>query len=102
MKRVVRRFVPAAFALSLLIGCARPVPAPVPQIGGPSGVITWLPTNTDNPVPGVDRATVVYEGPAIVVWSDFADGGGSSSSANSQRLTGSGHVQSRDGRRVTF
>ena len=84
-------------------GCARPPAAPVTSIGGPSGIVTWTASGSkDEGLPGVDRATVCYEGGALVIWSDFAGGSASSSSNSTDGMVCRGQIRSRDGQKVEF
>jgi hypothetical protein len=61
-----------------------------------------MPTAADKSVPGVDQGSVMHEGKAFVVWSDFPGGGGSNSSSNVNGMTCNGRVHLRDGRQVEF
>jgi len=102
MTPTARKLVSTAYALLMFTGCARPPAAPVKSIGGPSGVITWLAVNKDNPVLGVDEATVCREGTTFIVWSDFDSGSSSSSSSSSDGLSCRGQMHARDGSKVEF
>jgi hypothetical protein len=100
MTRLVHSLAPLIFLL--LSGCARPAVAPVTNVGGPSGIITWTASAAkEKAVRGVDEAAVFYEGTSFVIWSDFSGGGGSSSSG-SDGMRCRGRVLARDGRKVAF
>src|ERR1700730_10277821 len=86
----------------MLIGCGRlPSPA-VPNLGGPTGFITWTAVGKDNPMPGIDGGSIYHLGTTFVLWSDAPDGGGGDSSSNIHGVKCQGNVLGRDGRRVEF
>jgi hypothetical protein len=97
MKLIVRNITVTAWACVLTSGCGR-APAPVnPDVGGPNGLITWMPAGNDNPVPGIDQGTVYHLGRTFVLWSD-AGGGGTTSSTNVQGVKCQGSLLGHGGR----
>jgi hypothetical protein len=85
MKPLVKSLVATARACMLVSGCAR-TPGPAsPDLGGPSGVITWSSSaGKGNPLPGIDQGSVYHLGTAFVLWSDAPGGGGGSSNSSVQ------------------
>jgi hypothetical protein len=103
MNPSVKSLVATAWVCMLVFGCGR-TPSPAgPDVGGPSGIISWAPSaGTDNPLPGIDYGTVYYLGTAFVVWSDAPGGGGGSASSNDQGVKCVGSLLARAGQRVEF
>jgi hypothetical protein len=103
MRSLVKCLVATAWACMLVSGCGRtPVPAS-PDLGGPSGIITWSSSpGKGHPLPGIDQGSVYYLGTAIVLWSDAAGGGGGSSDSDVQGVKCQGSLLARDRRRVEF
>jgi len=96
---MVRRIVATACAFLVLSGCTRPQSSSPPDLGGPSGTITWIASvHEDKPLLGIDQASIYHEGTALVVWSDFDGGGGGSSSGNVQGVQGHGSLRSQENR----
>lgn len=87
----------------LLAGCGRQQGSPAPDLGGPSGILTWSASGQkEKPIPGIDYASVVYEGTTLVVWSDFGFGASGSSSANMHGVKGQGRLFGRENRQIEF
>ena len=99
----VRSLVATAWVCVLVSGCGRSPSPASPDLGGPSGIISWAPSaGTDHPLPGIDYGTVYHLGAAFVVWSDAPGGGGGSASSRAQGVQCLGSLLARDGRRVEF
>jgi hypothetical protein len=87
----------------LLAGCNRQQRPSSPDLGGPSGTITWSASGDKaKPLPGIDQASIGYAGTAFVVWSAFDGGGGSNWSGNVHGVKGEGRLWSRDDGHVEF
>jgi hypothetical protein len=100
---MVRSEVAIICACLLLAGCTGQQGSSTPDLGGPSGTITWLAAiQKEKPLPGIDQASIYYEGTAFVVWSDFDGGSGGSSSGNIHGVTGQGRLRSRGNWQVEF
>jgi hypothetical protein len=83
MMEMIRIITAIVVASLLLAGCNRPQASTAPDLGGPSGTISWSATaETEKPLAGIDQASICYAGTAFVVWSAF-DGGGSSGQTSS-------------------
>jgi hypothetical protein len=103
MKQMTRSLVVFVFAFPFLVGCIGTQGSSTPDLGGPSGTITWFASaQTEKPLRGIDQASIYYEGTAFVVWSDFDGGGGGSSSGNVQGVRGQGRLSSRDNGHIDF
>jgi hypothetical protein len=103
VKHMARSIVTITCTCLLLAGCTRQPGSSVPDLGGPSGAITWSASaQKEKPLPGIDEASIYYEGTAFVVWSDFDRGSAGSSSGNMEGVKGQGRLMSRDTRRVEF
>jgi hypothetical protein len=87
----------------LVSGCGR-TPGPAsPDLGGSSGIITWLPSaGKGKPLPGIDQGSVYHLGTAFVLWSDAPGGGSGSSNSNVQGVKCQGTLLARDRRRIEF
>ena len=103
MKPLGKSLVATAWACLLVSGCGR-TPGPAsPDVGGPSGIITWSSSaGKGNPLPGIDQGSVYHLGTAFVLWSDAPGGGGGSSSSSVQGVKCQGSLLARDRRRVEF
>jgi hypothetical protein len=103
MKPWGKSLVATAWACLLVSGCGR-TPGPAsPDLGGPSGIITWSASaGKGNPLPGIDQGSVYHLGTAFVLWSDAPGGGGGSSSSSVQGVKCQGSLLARDRRRVEF
>ena len=103
MRSLVKSLVATAWACMLVSGCGR-TPSPAsPDIGDPSGIITWSSSaGKGNPLPGIDQGSVYHLGTAFVLWSDAPGGGGGSSSSDVQGFKCQGSLLARDRRRVEF
>jgi len=85
----------------LLSGCNQSPTGPA--LGGPSGTIGWSASaGTANPLPGIDQASVCYEGPAFVVWTAFGGGGSHSTTSGMQGVKGRGRLWSRENDSVEY
>jgi hypothetical protein len=102
MKPLVKSIVATAYACLLVSGCGRTSSPATLDLGGPSGVITWLPAGKENPLPGIDQGSVYHLGTVFVLWDDAAGGGGGTSSSNMQGVKCQGSLLARDRRRVEF
>src|SRR5262249_24575452 len=103
LKRLSRSLVGFMLAFLCLVGCTGQQGSSPPDLGGPSGTITWSSfSQNEKPQRGIDQASIYYEGTVFVVWSDFDGGSGGSSSSNGQSIKGHGRVRSRDNRQVDF
>jgi hypothetical protein len=101
MKLLLKSFA-TVFVCVVASGC-RPPANSSPDLGGPTGTITWAPpAGKENPLPGIDHGNVYHLGAAFVVWCDAVGGGGGNSSSNSQGIKCQGTLFGRDGRRVEF
>jgi hypothetical protein len=95
----------AAIIVSGLLsaGCKPQQSLSMPDLGGPSGTVTWSASaEAKQPVPGIDQASICYAGKTFVVWSAFDGGGGSNWSANVHGVKGHGRLWSRDDAYVEF
>ena len=95
----------AAIIVSGLLsaGCKPQQSLSMPDLGGPSGTVTWSASaEAKQPVPGIDQASICYAGKTFVVWSAFDGGGGSNWSANVHGFKGQGRLWSRDHGHVQF
>jgi hypothetical protein len=102
MNPLVKSLAVTVWACMLVSGCARnPVPA-TPDLGGPTGTITWSPAGKDSTLPGIDQGNVYHLGKAFVVWADAGGGGGGSSSGDMRGVKCQGNLQGQDGRRIEF
>src|SRR5262249_61179810 len=103
MKSLVKSLVATSLGCMRVSGCGR-TPGPAsPDLGGPSGIITWSSSaGKGNPLPGIDQGSVYHLGTAIVLWSDAPDGGGGSSNSDVQGVKCQGSLLARDRRRVEF
>jgi len=103
MSPLSKNVVAAAWACMLASSCG-PTSAPsVPQLGGPTGTITWGPVaGKDNPLPGIDQGNLYHLGTAFVVWCDAGGGGGGHSSTSSGSVACQGTLFGQDQRRVEF
>jgi hypothetical protein len=100
---MTRSLVVVVFAFLFLVGCTGQQGSSTPDLGGPSGTITWFASaQKEKPQRGIDQASIYYEGTTFVVWSDFDGGSGGSSSGNVQGVRGQGRLRSRDNRHVDF
>src|SRR5215831_15577462 len=88
MKPLVKSLVATVWACMLVSGCGR-TPGPAsPDLGGPSGIITWSSSaGKGDPLPGIDQGSVYHLGTAFVLWIDAPGGGGGSSSSDVQGVT---------------
>ena len=103
MKSLVKSLVATAWACMLVSGCGRTPRPASPDLGGPSGIITWSSSAGEgNPLPGIDQGSVYHLGTAIVLWSDASGGGGGSSTSSVQGVECQGSLFARDRRRVEF
>jgi hypothetical protein len=92
------------FVASLtLAGCARQQSSSLPDLGGPSGIITWSASiDMEKPIPGIDQASIYHAGTIFVAWGAFDGGASGSSSGNTHGVKGRGHLGSRDDEYVEF
>jgi hypothetical protein len=98
MKLMLRSITVTAWVCMLTSGRGR-APAPAnPDVGGPNGLITWMPAGKENPVPGINQGTVYHLGRAFVLWSDAPGGGGGNSSSNVQGIKCQGSLVGHGGR----
>jgi hypothetical protein len=103
MMQPARNIVPIVGICLSLVACNRPGSSSTPNLGGSSGSMTWATSDqNDKPVPGIDQASVFFEGTAFVVWSDAVGGGSSGSSSTIGGMEGHGQFQLRDNRLVSF
>ena len=70
MKQLMKCLVAAAWACMLVSACSRtPGPTGPPDLGGPTGTITWMPlAGKANPLPGIDQGTVYHLGRTFVIF----------------------------------
>jgi hypothetical protein len=103
MRSLLKSLVATAWACMLVSGCGR-TPGPAsPDLGGPSGIITWSSSaGKGNALPGIDQGSVYHLGTAIVLWSDAPGGGGGSLNSDVQGVKCQGSLLARDRRRVEF
>jgi hypothetical protein len=100
MLRIITAIIVAGLFLA---GCKPHQSSSMPDLGGPSGTVTWSASGDNGKtLPGIDQASICYVGTAFVVWSAFDGGGGSNWSGNVLGVKGQGRLWSRDDGYVEF
>ena len=89
-------------ACILMLGCNKKPSNPSPNLGGPTGTVSWTTTDKDHPEPGINQASVYHLGTTFVVWTDYPGGGGGSWSSNNQGVQCQGQLQTAKGQRAEF
>lgn len=91
-----------SFACLVAMGCgANPFEdASLPNVGGPSGLVTWSENATTRS--GCNQGTVYHLGKLFVLWSDLPNGGGGSTSSNMHGVSCTGKMVGLEGHVLEF
>lgn len=97
-----RFLIAISFICLVAIGCGPNLfeAASLPDVGGPSGVVTW--SENASSKSNFDQGTVYHLGKLFVLWSDLPDGGGGSTSSNRHGIFCTGEMVSLEGDVLEF
>ena len=97
-----RKFLVFTCISILMLGCSKKPSNSSPNLGGPTGTISWMATAKEQLEPGINQGSIYHLGSTFIVWTDGAGGGGGSSSSNSQGVKCQGQLQTEGGQKVEF